>query len=551
MFFLFVGGGGGGGGGDLYLTHYGAPYCRHLMPENWYASPWMQEKRQRLQGTGTVYRLPTKPVEGHLRPSIDLCIKWSRVGQDVPLDTFTLNKYINAEFNSPFEEFALVEELRRGEYGPRDLRIRTQKPLGIYVPSERMQLWQTGRSLDKVMTRVARRPGVEIDILRAYILIYGWIAGPDAVTAYTQCEPADQRAASLAEVTAMVDAEMQKKGFVVIDHKPVHVITRVRNGQVRKRRDGKVAFAVVDYELLERTADHENTVQRAARSDYLVRQKNRFRPTRRKFPAHLHPANVMGVDYVYGRTESTGGALWVVGKDPNLFAYFLPERWRMKQVVLSDTGQAYYVHTKDQIHLVWKVSRVGEIPPSVAGQEAAAVKRREHGYNAPFEKVALALEMASKGVRTVYPRAIYMTGPGVGTKPAAEAVDDRRYAAFAPMRAPDGRAILPRDHDYVAIYGYWRGRDDEEAVDDQLLWTPIDLAQATSKGIITAEKCVELVNHHHIKLLNAGFIDLDLKADHILLSYIPGGAIKMDSDGVEELRHCNFELVTRRNPNDE
>ncbi len=89
-----------------------------------------------------VYRLPTRPVEGH--HPVDLVVKWSRVGEDVPLNTFTLYKNINAEFNSPFEEFALVEELRRGEYGPPDLSIHTQKPLAIYMPPERMQLWQTG-----------------------------------------------------------------------------------------------------------------------------------------------------------------------------------------------------------------------------------------------------------------------------------------------------------------------------------------------------------------------------------------------------------------------
>jgi hypothetical protein len=535
--------------GDLYLTNYGAPYYQHLLPENWYEQPWLGEKRQRLQGTGTVYRLPTRPVGGHLRPSIDLCIKWSRVGQDVPLDTFTLYRNINAEFNSPFEEFALVEELRRGEYGPRNLRIRTQKPLGIYVPSERMQLWQTGRSRDKVMARIARRPGVEIDILRAYILIYGWISGLDAITAYEQCAPPPEgRQAHLAAVTKLVETDLQAKGFRVADHKPVHIITRVRDSAVRQRPDSKVAYAIVDYELLERTGEHEDAVKRAARSDYLVRQRDRFRPRNKdvegEFPVHLHPAQVLGVDYVYGRTESTGGALWVVGKDPDLFAYFLPERWRMRHVVLSDTGQAYYVQTKDRIHLVWKVSRVGEIPPCHPEQkDSTAVRARiQHGYNAPFEKVALALAMAQKGVRTSYPRAIYMTGPG---KPDENLADLRRFDAFADLHAPDGKPVLPKDHDYITLFGYWRGRDDDEAVEDMMLWTPIDLAQAAAKGIISAPKAEELLERHRRKLQAAGFVDLDLKADHVLLSYIPGGAVKIEPDGCEELRHCNFELVAR------
>jgi hypothetical protein len=535
--------------GDLYLTNYGAPYYQHLLPENWYDQPWLGEKRQRLLGTGTVFRLPTKPVQSHLRPSIDLCIKWSRVGQDVPLDTLTLYSNINADFNSPFEEFALVEELRRGEYGPRNLRIRTQKPLGIYVPSERMQLWQTGRSRDKILARVARRPGVEIDILRAYILIYGWIKGLDAVTAYGQCKPgrsAASREGELTAVTAMVDQDMQTKGFKVIDHKPAHIITRVRDGKMRTRRDGKVAFAIVDYELLERTAEHENAVKRAARSDYLYRQRDRFQPQGNgQFPEHLHPAQVLGVDYVYGRTESTGGALWVVGKDPELFAYFLPERWRMKQVVLSDTGQVYYVQTKDRIHLVWKVSRIGELPQRRDEREESAegyARKCAHGYNAPFEKVALALELARQGVPTSYPRAVYMTGQGQADE---ELADRRRFDAYTGLRTPDGKPVMPQDHDYITIFGYWRGRDDAEAVDDLVLWTPIDLAQAVAKGILSPQKCAELLERHRQRLQAAGFVDLDLKPDHILLSYIPGGAVKIDAEGHEETRHCNFELVKR------
>ena len=45
-------------------------------------------------------------------------------------------------------------------------------------------------------------------------------------------------------------------------------------------------------------------------------------------PAHLKAINLLGVDYIVGHAESTGGLLWVVGRDPDLFNYFLPERWR-------------------------------------------------------------------------------------------------------------------------------------------------------------------------------------------------------------------------------
>ena len=48
--------------GDLYLTEYGVPHYRHLLPENWYEPAWFEAKRVRLVGTGTVYRVPTRPL---------------------------------------------------------------------------------------------------------------------------------------------------------------------------------------------------------------------------------------------------------------------------------------------------------------------------------------------------------------------------------------------------------------------------------------------------------------------------------------------------------
>lgn len=528
-------------GGDLYLTQYGVPYVRHLLPENWYESSWFEQKRQRLAGTGTVYRVPTKPVPGHLVPSIDIAVKWSRVGQDVPLDTFTLYKNINAEFNTPFEEFALLEELRRGEYGPQNLRILTQKPLAIYVPSERLQLWQTGRSRDKILARIQRRPGVEVDILRSYILIYGWIDGVDAVEAYAASgmSPEEQEG-HLAGLTYLVNLELKKKGFVVADHKPTHIILRRKNHRILERHSGRFAYAIVDYELLARTDEHENSVRQVRRSQYLLRQRDRFqsRPAD-EYPEHLQPCRVLGVDYVFGHSESTGGQLWVTGNDAELFAYFLPERWRFKQVRLSETGQTYYVQTKDRVHLVWKVSRVGERPPTTGEPHASRILA--YGYNAPFEEFALAFELHRRGVKTVYPRAIYMTG-GQGEL-MSPVQDPQRYEQLKGWTTPEGRPVLRWEHDYITIWGYWRGREDDEAINDDLLWTPIDITQARAKGIISDVLYGQILTRHEETLARAGYVDLNLKGDHILLSYIPEGPIKLERDGFPELRHCNFELV--------
>ena len=60
-------------GGDLYVTWDGIHLLGHLHIENWHERQWFEAHRLRLPGTGTVYRLPTKPVNGR---SIDLVVKY-------------------------------------------------------------------------------------------------------------------------------------------------------------------------------------------------------------------------------------------------------------------------------------------------------------------------------------------------------------------------------------------------------------------------------------------------------------------------------------------
>ncbi|MCY2953071.1 MAG: hypothetical protein NTU53_14000 [Planctomycetota bacterium] len=529
------------GEGDLYITEHGLPFVDQLMPENWYEDQWFKANRQRLEGTSAVYRVLTRPLPGHQPQSLDIVVKWSRVGQDIPLDTFTLDRAVNCEFNTPFEEFSLVEEMRRGDYGPKNIHILTQKPLAIYVPPEKLQLWQTGRSREKILCQIARHPGVEIDILRSYILLYGWIKGVNAVEAYHRSfYDASRQETQLAELTQTVHDDLHKKGFIVADHKPSHFIVRPGKNGIR-RRDGRIAYALVDYELLARTPDHENAVRASGRSAYLNMMRDRFKPPPlTQFPAHLKPVNVLGVDYVYGRTESTGGALWVVGSNPELFNYFLPERWRTKPVKLSQTNQTYYSCTKDRIHLVWKISRVGEFPPG-AMTDPRYKERLIQGFNSPFEEFALALQICRKGLRTTYPRAIYVTGQPSGS--AGYILDRRRFERLAHLAAPDETPILPLDHDFITIWGYWRGLEDDEAPTDSGYWTPIDALQATTKGLLPPDILDKLVEEHRTDLAAAGFRDSGLRGDHILLSYRPAGAFKQDPAGRIERRQCNLELV--------
>ncbi|MGB7767863.1 MAG: hypothetical protein WBN22_03300 [Verrucomicrobiia bacterium] len=531
-------------GGDLYVTHFGAPFWQNLLPENWYAQEWFETKRKRLEGTSTVYKVPTRRVNG---VTLSLVVKWSRVGEGVPLDTLTFNKFIHAEFNSPFEEFSLLMELRKGEAGPPGIRLRTQKPMAIYMPSERLQLWQTGRSEDKIRAKVVRHPGVEIDILRQYVVLYGWVKGLDAVESAEHLKLRDQeREEFLARVTCLATHELWQKGYRVIDMKPAHIILRPgRDDQSLLRdRNGQLAYALVDYELLERTPEHEQSVRSANRQIYLKHMARRFEVDAAKpLPAHLRATNVMGVDYIFGRAESTGGLLWVVGKDPDLFNYFLPERWRRTpKKKLSSHNQVFKTSTKDNINLVWRVSRLGD-PAWLTKPKSRQDAAREYGFNSPFEEFAFALALSRRGVKTIYPRAIYMTGRK--REPDQPVADGRRFAALANLLTPEGEPALRKGCNYITIWGYWNGPDELLAAQDAGHYTAMNAKRACANKLISPEVMEELALAKAGKLAQCGLEDLNLKPDHLLISFDPQKKLVLDSAGKPEVRLCNFELVRR------
>jgi hypothetical protein len=238
-------------GSELYLTRFGMPFLKHLAPQNWYASEWFAEHRVRLEGTSTIYRIPTKPVSGR---SLNLVVRFCRVAQDVPLDPRTFNEHADAEFNSPFEEFALVMELREAQRGRSRPCIWTKKPLAIYVPSTRLAEWQTGRVESKMAAKLARHPETKLDIARQYLVVYGWIKGFNAVeAAQVMGMTGEATRTFLKETTLRAVNDLKDHGFRMLDIKPEHVVLRVLNkDSLLHRRSGEPAYALVDYELLER-----------------------------------------------------------------------------------------------------------------------------------------------------------------------------------------------------------------------------------------------------------------------------------------------------------
>ena len=530
-------------GADLYVTPFGRPFLRHLWPENWLEPEWFGKSREALQGTSTVYKIKTKPVAG---ASKDIVVKWCRMGEDVPMDTFARSTIMDAEFNSPYEEFSLLMEMRtRASPGT----IRTHKPLAIFVPAKRLELWQTGRSQSKIDYKKAKYRDVELDIYRQYILIYEWIKGVASTeAAAAQASQAAGYADANSFALAMMErsiGDMQQAGFRVLDVKPQHVIVRPKpNGGLLQDRSGRTAYALVDFELLERTPEYEKQAKQERRQTYLERQRDRFRPLFRpdSYPRHLHPVRILSVDYVHGDCDSTRGKLWVVGRDPHLFDYFLPERWRRTpRQSLSDTAQVYHTKTKDDVHLVWKVSQVGD--PAQPAHVPAAVA--PHGYNSPFEEFEFAFQLAEAGVPATYPRAIYMLGHHSTLPP--EALDPRRYESHRDLRMPDGAPVLQRERNYITIWGYWNGTDDavagEELRRDHC--RGINGLQALAEGRIDERELAAALDKMSRLLAGAGVASTGLLGTHFLLTLSPEDELLRDPDGTLAVRLCNFELLRR------
>jgi len=524
-------------GTDLYVTRLGLPFIKCLVPANhWADDRWMKAHGVRLPGTSSLYRVRTKEIGGR---SKEIVVKWNRMGQDIPGET-QVAEAGGAEFNSPFMEFSLVMELREARFESPG-QLYTHKPLAIYVPRKFVEGERLGRRQHRMEAIQRRHEEIAIDWNRNYAVIYEWLKGIDAVQAHRD-DLLDHE--SMAELVRRANQDLNRNGFVVSDNKPQHVIVRPRpGGRLAKDRSGRTLYGLVDFELLKRTPEREQRMRAEKRQEYLVRQAHRFEP-REELPPGLTPVQIMGVGYVYGQVESTGGALWVVGRDPVLFDYFLPEKWRRSpRAKISSSQPVYETVTNDNVHVVWRVSRVGQIP------DADPFVRQEkrmlaHGYNSPFEEVAIAMDLSRQGIGTTYPRAIYMTGRRSSV--SSTLVDHTRYESHAHLKTPEGEPILSRQHEYLSIWGYWNGPDDALAERDEPVYRGIDALAAYREGRLTQRGYVKLMRAVKQKLAAAGVEDLNLRGNHLILSIDRQEKLALDEKGLPLVRICNFELLKKR-----
>jgi hypothetical protein len=542
-------------GGDLYLTRFAESLQEHLAISNWYEENWFNEHKVRLLGTSSVHRVPTKPVDN---VSLDLVVKNCRVGEDVPINTHTLEEFVSAEFNSPWEEFALVMEMGDKQIGQRIGWVKVQRPLAIYVPPQRMQLWQSGRSRAKINRIRARHPGIDLDILKQYKLIYEWIRGKNLVEIFEDITvEMPDLIYHLQTMQNKAFDDLTKKGYLMADMKPEHVILDEEDCELIEKRgangDADAAlkqvdmvyqllhagkYSVIDYELLFRTPEHEDRVKASRRHSYLDDMRDRLEPA--PLPSHLSRTEIFGVPYTFGHVESTGGRMWVVGRNGRLFDYFLPERWRKTPCLsLSDANEVYYTVTKDNIHLVWETSRVGEIPGDKKYSAEEVDKIRRYGINSPFEEFAIAEELNRQGIHTVYVRAIYETG----SLKVEVSVDSRKYQSHQEIVDSDGDSVLAAEHNYITIRGYYNGTDEWVSQHENELFTPVDLAKAVRRRIIDDTQCRRFVQKTCARLREAGYDGSLLKANDLLIVLDSKEKIVTDRSGEPDIIICNFEVI--------
>jgi hypothetical protein len=272
-------------GGELYVTCFGWPWLSHLLPSRWYDNRHYSQSGTRLAGsTGAVYRVSSVGEAGRV---MQLVVKFNRFAQDVPVhvgstlpDHVSMDEAMSAQFNSPFEELGLLGELRRGQFGPPELRIRTKRPLAIYCPPMSGRLWQLGRSRSRFESyrRIHQRDQdeagspVDLHLDRLYIVLFAWVRGLNAEQMHTTGALGEDE---LHALTRRVNGELGAKGFRVIDNKPKHFILRQgRDGRLLRRR-GELVYALVDFELLQRTREYVDYLRKNYRTKQVQQPRQR------------------------------------------------------------------------------------------------------------------------------------------------------------------------------------------------------------------------------------------------------------------------------------
>jgi len=523
--------------GDLYLTEWGWPMRDLLDPSAWDKRENFKRDRQ-LAGSSMVYRITADAGERQR----DFVLKWNRVGQDVdvekPPELDDVIKTDRDDIASPFEEFGLVMELRRNEWGSPDIRILMQKPMAIYSPPHKIVPEQFGRKnwkfnhQDRLLKEdQAGRGGDEranIDLDRHYAVLYEWVKGDNAGDAFTKMGMTDERRQEMRALVGKVIRDMEKKGMAVTDTKANHIIVRTRkDGSLLRDKKGDIAYVHVDNELMDRTAEYRTSFRLKRREEFFRHLEHRD-DEGLTLPSNLGGAQIMDLPFIAGATPSTGGYLWILGRNPALFDYYQPERWEQTpKVKIATRHDLYKTRSKDGIYLVWGVSKVGEKPMNY-DNEPRADEIMKHGFNSPWEEFKIAFDLKSKGMLAVNPRAIYIPGQEIAMPDYYE--DTSRLESHNGLRTPHGGRILETGKKPVIIYGFWRGMDPLIGRADGRHWGQIDLEMAKMNGVLTNDGFDHTLGNARAGLHELGIDPKNFTPDTMQMMFGPQGRLDTDRD---------------------
>lgn len=503
-------------GDDLYLTDAGLPYLDDLLPDNFARDrDWFNSVKVPLPGSSTPFRVPLRDSK---KEYPEVMFKWNRMGTDPMIPDQ------NAIFNSPFEEFSIAAELEKRLSG----RLKLQLPLGIYVPSERhsLETLQRRRHLMDFLTRRSSDDG--IDINRDYAVIYAWIEGKD-LWEHVQDSSIDfDSAQSLSDRSAEL---IDSLGYAVDDHKMNHLVAR----------DGGESYDLaelylIDFELLRRTAKHEKTIRRFRRQRYY---QLRVR-SRQTAPADQQ-REILGIPFIETAVESSGGRLWIRGQEPEYSDYFLPEKWQTTpRIKLNRAGNTYLTDSKDGVRLIVKSSKVGMKPlyEDFCVDNDADIS---YSYNSPFEEAMWAQKLQNAGIPSTRLLAIYRMNQESDIAPYLR--DERRYENLSELKDLSGAKLLHHKRQYLTIWDYWQGDDEDLLINTVPSFTPMNLLEAYYREMIDTRGYESLLRYVRFKLSAKGFIDYSLKPSHLILAADRKNKLLNDETGMPIYRLCSFSLV--------
>jgi len=87
--------------------------------------------------------------------------------------------------------------------------------------------------------------------------------------------------------------------------------------------------------------------------------------------------------------------------------------------------------------------------------------------------------------------------------------------------------------------------DEKLAAKDGDYYGGIDALRIYREGIITQKQYFSLLQTAKSKLLKVGIEDLNLRGNHILVSFDSNGNLIRDEQGSIEIRICNFEFLKK------